>query len=440
MASTSLTLERPAGHHRTIQVIAALLCVFIVLVPKGGIKAIGLPITWGYLLLIFSFIYSLPTRLLTYRMFYSRRLLITLATIVSFLIPFFYSTWANGIASLPFFVSTFTNFVVLPFLFFIFYPPFLPQLDGPRFRKVLVFCILGAAIYGIFTFLLRPITGKYVEIPFLTTNSGDANLEATKNIARGNTFKLISTYNNGNIYGVCTFILLPLFDRLVSQRWKRLTVRAAIFLTLSRSVWAGLFFEQILSMAAVFVEQARSFPRIHGKALLSRLLLLSACGVVLSVIVVWMNRDSSFIFDSELGGRANSLSTFSYATFLPSVPVDAFFEILYASAVYQYGYLGLLAIIAVFFGPWIVLLSDLRALSDPYRRAAMKGLVLYSLLSFGDCAISFIPVMTFYWFAYMVFLFGFPGHLVVSSTRVKTRSSTFLNPTPARISPVGGLT
>lgn len=88
MASTSLTLERPAGHHRTIQVIAALLCVFIVLVPKGGIKAIGLPITWGYLLLIFSFIYSLPTRLLTYRMFYSRRLLITLATIVSFLYPF----------------------------------------------------------------------------------------------------------------------------------------------------------------------------------------------------------------------------------------------------------------------------------------------------------------------------------------------------------------
>lgn len=438
MASTNLTLERPTAHHRTIQAFAVLLCIFVVLLPKGGIKAAGLPITWGYLVLIFSFIFSLPTRLFSYRMLYPRRLLLTLATVASFLIPFFYSVLANGIASPPFFVSTFTNFVVLPFLFFIFYPPFLQRIDGERFRKILVFCILGAAIYGIVTFMLRPFTGKYVEIPFLTTNSGDANLEATKNIARGNTFKLISTYNNGNIYGVCTFILLPLFDRLVSQRWKRLTVRAAIFLTLSRSVWAGLFFEQILSMGAVFVEQARSFPRIHSKALFSRLLLLTACGVVLSVIVVWMNRDSSFIFDSELGGRAGSLSTFSYATFLPSVPVDAFFEILYASAVYQYGYVGLFAIIAIFFGPWMVLLSDLRALSDPYRRAAMKGLVLYSLLSFGDCAISFIPVMTFYWFAYMVFIFGFPGHLV-SSAAAKTNSSTLLNPAPVRISPVGGL-
>jgi hypothetical protein len=437
--STTFTLERPASQHRSLQIFSALLCVFIVLLPKGGVRAIGIPFTWGYLLLIISFFYSLPARLFTYRMSYPRRLLIALATVVAFFIPFFYSVLANGIGNPPFFVSTFTNFVVLPYLFFIFYPPFLRELDGPRFRKILAFCILGAAVYGILTFLLRPFTGKYIEIPYVTINAGDGNLEATKNIARGNTFKLISTYNNGNIYGVCTFILLPLFDRLVSQRWKRLTVRTAIFLTLSRSVWAGLFFEQLLSIAAVFVEQARFFPRIHGKAIFNRVLLLAACGVVLAVIVVWMNRDSSFIFDSELGGRVNSLSAFSYSTFLPSVPVDAFSEILYASAVYQYGYLGLFAIIAIFFGPWLVLLSDLRALSDPYRRAAMKGLVLYSLLCFGDSAISFLPVMAFYWFAYMIFIFGFPGHLVGRVTTRNHPSSHFLNSTAVHVDPVGGL-
>jgi len=432
MASTTFTFARPIQKHPAVQRLVTLLCIFLILLPKGGIKAIGLPFTWGYLLLIFSFFYCLPARLSMYKMLYTRRLLIALATVVSFLPPFLYAAWANGVSNPSFFVSTFTGFVALPFLFLIFYPPFLRLIDGRRFAKVFIFCFLGAAIYGIFLLGLRPFTGKYLEIPYVTTNASDGNLETTKNIARGNSVKLISTYNNGNIYGVCTFILLPLFDRLVSQRWKRLTVRAAIFLTLSRSVWAGLFFEQALSIGAVLVEQVRFFPRIRGKAIFGRLLLLFACGAVVGVIVLLMNRNASFLFDKNLGGRADSLAVFSDISFLPMGQVDAFSEILYASATARYGVLGLLSVIAIFFGPWLVLLADLRVLSDPYRRAAMKGLVLYSLLCFGDSAISFLPVLAFYWFTYMIFIFGFPGHLVSSPAKIE-RASTFINPTTAQI-------
>ena len=60
--------------------------------------------------------------------------------------------------------------------------------------------------------LLPPgCVGKFIEIPFLTVNAGDyGTLESTKHINRGGYLKLISTYNNGNVYGVATLILLPL--------------------------------------------------------------------------------------------------------------------------------------------------------------------------------------------------------------------------------------
>jgi hypothetical protein len=43
------------------------------------------------------------------------------------------------------------------------------------------------------------------------------------------------------------------------------------------------------------------------------------------------------------------------------------------------------------------------------RRAAFQGLVLYIVLAGMDGALNYIPVMAFYWFAYMVYLFGWPG-------------------------------
>jgi hypothetical protein len=46
---------------------------------------------------------------------------------------------------------------------------------------------------------------------------------------------------------------------------------------------------------------------------------------------------------------------------------------------------------------------------SPVRKAALKGLILYAIVATIDGATNLIPVMAFYWFAYMVFLFGLPG-------------------------------
>jgi len=56
-------------------------------------------------------------------------------------------------------------------------------------------------------------------------------LDSKYNSRQGGLSKLISTYNNGNQYGVATLLLLPLFDAFEHSRFRKLVVRAALVLT-----------------------------------------------------------------------------------------------------------------------------------------------------------------------------------------------------------------
>jgi hypothetical protein len=53
---------------------------------------------------------------------------------------------------------------------------------------------------------------------------------------------------------------------------------------------------------------------------------------------------------------------------------------------------------------WLVRLKRLR--QNKLGIAAWMGLMLYPVLGCIDGAMDFIPVMAFYWFAYMIFLYA----------------------------------
>ena len=100
---------------------------------------------------------------------------------------------------------------------------------------------------------------------------------------------------------------------------------------------------------------------------------------------------------------------------------------MYATALSSYGIAGLLSILLIFTLPLFLLLRDQSCLRSPLRMAALKALLLYTILMFVDGAINFIPVMAFYWFVYMVFLHGWPGGLEmsqVSSTPRKAQAAS----------------
>ena len=391
----------------------ALLFLMLVLFPKGGLRLGALPVTWGYLLLFVALLVSLPARLVVPNAVYTRRQIAVLFCIAPFAIVLFYAAYGLGIPYMGGFVSTFVGLVFLPLLFLFYFPPLLPLLSRERFLWWFRFTLLAAALFGIFLFFWRPITGKWIQIPYLTVNADDAgDFANTKNIARGAFFKLISTYNNGNIYGAATLIPMRLFDEVTHSRWQRWTIKVALFLTLSRTIWAGLLVDQLLSLGAMLLRQRRDFPVVR----LGRLawgLLGTAALIPLFILLTSLmgsRAGSGFLLDPTLGGRTSQFTQLGGTTFFPEVATSYFFtEITYLSAVNLYGYIGFPAITLVLLSPLLILLLDRRALSDPYRRAAFKGLLIYAIISTSDGAMSFIPTMAFYWFAYMIFLFGLPG-------------------------------
>lgn len=393
--------------------LAAVLCVLLVLFPKGGVRVGSVPVTWGYLLLFAAFLGLLPYRMLAVKARYVRRQVVTFLCLIPFALVFAYTYLAYGATNNGGLISTGVSLLFFPLLFLWFFPPMLNLIDGRRLMKLMSFCILAAAIFGIVLFVFRPLTGHWIQIPYLTVNADDAgDFANTKNISRGAVYKLISTYNNGNLYGAATFILLRLFDEFTPKRWKRWTVRLALFLTLSRTVWAGLIFDQALSFAALLFQQRDRFPRVQlGRIAKGALALLIAIPFVLGMLTLINFGDrNNFLLDPTLGGRTSQFTQLGSNSFLPSAPSTFFFaEIIYLSAVNLFGGIGFFVISFVLLSPCLVVLLDQAALEDPVRRAAFKGLLLYALICTSDGALNLIPVMAFYWFAYMIFLFGLPG-------------------------------
>jgi hypothetical protein len=415
-------------------VVAIGLCAMLVLFPKGGVRLGGNPVTWAYVLLFLANILLVPYRFLAVKALYVRRQVIALACLVPYILELAYATlgWGIGPGLFGVFISIVISLVYLPVLFLWFFPPMLHLLDGALFLKWFRYFVLAAAIFGLIQFVYSSSTGDFLSIPYLSANADDpSNLGLTKNISRGIFFKLISTYNNGNIYGAATLIILPLYEMATRRRWERWILWLALSLTLSRTIWAGMLFDQALSMVALLISQRNNFPRINLGKLGTSFLLLGCTVPVFIVLVQFIGRDSSFLLDPTLGGRTGQFTGLAGATFFPTFPSTfGFSEIIYLSAVNLFGYIGFPVITLVLLSPLLVLAADRSALADPYRRAALKGLLIYAMICTSDGALNLIPVMAFYWFIYMIFIFGVPGTRVLVQPGLADRRGPLLDPRP----------
>lgn len=385
-----------------------LLLTFLVLFPKGGIKVGSVPLTWGYLLLGLTGLAALPWWVARASLKIRRAVLLALGSLIPIQLLIIYSLLANGVADAGFAISTCLCLFGLPAFFLILAPQFLrSSIRMDKLLSGLRTCIFLTAIYGVFLFFWRLYSGHFIEIPYLTVNAADVGLlETTKDIDRGGLFKLISTYNNGNVYGAAMLILLPLFDYLEPRRWRKLFLRVALILTLSRSVWIGMIMLQLLYLLRDLRRDFRGFPYIRlGKSAKSLLLLVpAAIGVGLGMAI--MSTGLGFILDTSFGGRAAELQALTNTTILPSVPVDAFLEIVYASAAQLFGYAGLAAMVLFLTFPVVIYFTHPRIRAGKLNKAAFIGLLVYIFMCGMDGAFNYIPVMAFYWFTYMLFLYG----------------------------------
>ncbi len=409
--------------HRYAMFHAYFLVLFLVLFPKGGIKIANIPLTWGYLYLALSFPLLAIVRLLAVPLRVRGTTLTILGLLVPMQILLVYAFLVYGYINAGYSISMMSGFCFLPLLFLGIYPPFFRLIHPERLSKWFRFCMLAAALWGIFLFVLHPFTGHYIEIPFLTVNAGDYGLlEGTKHNARGFFQKLISTYNNGNLYGVATLILLPLYNTLEPRRWKRGVLITAALLTLSRTVWVGLLLLQAAPLGLQLLRQLRTFPVVYlGAAARRTLSVLLIIGLIFGALFLATNSGIAFLLDPTLGGRSAELRVSSAVTLLPAGPLVGFDESLYGSALRYYGLSGLFFFSLLMASPVLVMAADPAARRSPERMAAFSGLMVYAIVAASDGAFVLIPVTVFYWFTYAVLLHGWPGGSVPRRTALSVR-------------------
>ncbi|HLB52721.1 MAG: hypothetical protein A3E80_01805 [Chlamydiae bacterium RIFCSPHIGHO2_12_FULL_49_9] len=358
--------------------------LFLLVFPKGGVKIGDIPLTWGYLLIGIVSLFALFRGCWAIQ----RSRLDALMCLLPFQIVAGATLFIYGCQNMGWVISFLISFFFLPYVFLLVLSKNIEQMDLNFFIKIFKFGVAVISYYGIALFVYKQFTGRYLEIPLITTNWGDMGiLDHGKCNSRGIVSKLISTYNNGQLFGISLIILLPLYCYVQKNSWHKLATKIALILTLSRTAWIGLLFNE-LAYSVLVAKNKR-------KGLLNLLIMLSLLGGGVMAVLSFYGFDASFLLDANLGGRRAQLELLDNASFLPQKPFSYIAEMTYLGVLDSFGIIGLIAYLiglggSVFFYA--------RPGASKVRICLMLGLVDYLFISISDGAIHYIPVLAFYWF------------------------------------------
>lgn len=373
-----------------------LLLLSLLYFPKGGIKPFGIPLSWGTILV--ALFASMAACAFVYHKTISQKHLLAFLYTLPFPLLAACSIIANGSGHLGFTISLFYCFFLAPLAFILLFEPTLKRLPLETLFRFIDYGVLFVATYGIALFFYKYYVGEFFTIPYLTVNAGDVGMLEHKHIDRGTVFKLISTYNNGNVYGVSILMLLPLFHTR-NTWWKRWIVKTSLILTLSRTVWIGLLLHELIRL-------------LWGRVSFKKLLKITGVGAAglgaAAILLPLMGKDISFLFDPNFGGRLNQiLLLLEEGIYLfPHKTFSVIAEIAYVSILDTFGVLGLLTFLASLLMPlWVAVYHrDATRPYPRYKKDILLGLTLYLIVSGSDSASLYIPVMLFYWFGVAVLL------------------------------------
>ncbi|QOY87090.1 hypothetical protein [Paludibaculum fermentans] len=373
---------------RAAMLTTAIILFLLVAMPKGGIKFERIPITFSYLALGLAAVPCLAASVRTST--WNRPTVVCILMTIPLSVMTILKVTRWGYYEQGFALALITNVCVLPFVFLVCFRALGPALVHRRTQRLLLLCIALVTLFGLVEFVSRNFFGSAIEVPYITVNSDDVGRIWEKHNQRTNLVKLVSTYNNGNIFGICMLILGPLFWALKPARALRLIYLAALFLTLSRTVWAGMLIWLVL-WEPIFRRRPVSMLLRSPIHLLTAVTLGGAGIFVLST-------GTGFLFDQNLGGRLQALPDVEFTLFGPDMPFLGIGELTYTSFLQNFGLAGLMAFAGWLCAPVIACLTaeGLNALG-PLRRAALISLTVYMVVCAVDGAFMLIPVIALYW-------------------------------------------
>ena len=360
--------------------------IFNLVFPKGGIKIGDIPITIGIVSLLTLLLLGSISSILHFSLhkIKSSRISILLSWI-PFQIWMLIVIKENGYENLGFTFSLFLNFLILPWgMLFFNGKNFDDIVNVDKLLKVIKYGIWFLIIFGLINHGYKIITDNYIEVPLLTVNYDDAGKIYDKNNGRGILGKLVSTYQNGNLFGISMLMFLPLFCYIEKKRWKQILFEFTLFLTLSRTIWLGILFYEIISNVG---------KKIYAKKVLYLLVVLFIFSFGVVYIIEYLGLDAEFLLDASLGGRVSTLGDITYEI----IPLGAFVtitEIVYKGVLDSFGIVGLILFLIGFFSPLYVYCGKIK---NSLQHNLYLGLIMYSFICLGDGAILLIPVMVLYW-------------------------------------------
>ncbi|NGX56476.1 MAG: hypothetical protein K1060chlam5_00719 [Candidatus Anoxychlamydiales bacterium] len=368
-----------------------LLTFFLIAFPKGGFKVSSIPFTWGYLLLaFFSLIFLIKKK---YGIL--REHILVLISFLPFqlisLLTLLFNGFEKNSFSFGFLIAFIVSFYCLPFCFFFIFSKNIVNLDLKYFFTLFKRFIFFISCYGVFLFFYKILTGKFLELIFFTINAQDKGFIDIKHINRGAIFKLISTYNNGNLYGICLIMMLPLYNLIEKKTYKKFIVKSSLIFTLSRTVWIGLIISEFFFDFFIKKNKKKSFIKFFISFFIFITALISI-GFACNFSIDWF-------FDLSFGGRIDQFDILKNIEIFSTNIFWTIKEIVYLSILENFSILGFIAFLIAMLSPLIIyLMKNKKTKKINIDLAVFFGLLTYLIISCSDGAILYIPIMSLYLF------------------------------------------
>lgn len=367
--------------------------------PKAGFKIGSIPISFGYILLGVYALISLPY---SFKNLAKEKILCLIAWIpfqIVCLIQFFVSPPID----MEYFYSFILHFIFFPFIFFFILNQSFKNLDEEKFSRIVRNCMLFLALFGIFSFFSKLFTDSFIEIPGLTTNFSDAGtLEEEKFIDRGGIYKLISTYNNGNLFGICQLFFYPHLLTKEKSTIKKMIIRLSLVLTLSRTIWIGMILAEIYQLL-----RNRSIKDL----LMFFILILTIFQV--DLFLTHLQGQGDFLLDSSIGGRDEQLEVLKHLSLFGIGGFDGIYEMVYIGILQHFGLIGFFLFCIGFLTPTILYFLSIKRSALCFDLTI--GIFLYCILSISDGAILLIPVLLVYFFSNSIVTSQLNHYPIISS-------------------------
>lgn len=354
--------------------------IFLFFLPKSGIKISGIPLT----ALHFNFILLFFSSFILFKVKLNRSLIIFTLFCLYYIPIYLYYIIFMDFKIQPFFIE-FITYVITPLIFILF----------SSNKKISIFFSITAEYILRKWFFIVPLFGLFIffttpenHIQGLTINYDDYGNFYSKANNRGDYFKLTSTYQNGNIYGISILMLAPYIIH-ISNKYNGFLLYVSLFLTLSRTVFFGIFLQFFIMI--FFIKNLK-------KKLFSLFILFIMFIMFILYLHYKINIDITTLFDFSLGGRLGESAKHNFEfNIFPNHQGMITSEMVYLSLLTNYGLAGLI----LFFLVWSIPIFDKR-LKTTLGIKVKIGLITYLFIAFIDGAICYIPTALVYWTLYII--------------------------------------